>query len=358
MLVTAEAAPDAPGRGFNLVFRVEDHHFLYRAGDNGKVQMVDGDFEFSAAAGAWHKVESITISPPSGLVGDYDANGRVDEQDAAVWRASVGAWSLTEFLAADGNRDGTVDAADYVVWRKFLGNTAFNPEPAALSGDYNLDETVDAADYVVWRKTLGTTGVPAYSGADGDGDGTIDQDDFNVWKAHFGQTLPGAGSGTGAATESVEPVAPQLLAVVSQPVESSSNAQSPEAHQPQTVVSEPVTQVEHATADENSASLQGSESKRAVESRRANAELLAPHSSRATSPRPAARATFGAVPALAARRRDEALVAWLALQPDTERRSGPFEEANTWKDEDKRNTDHWQLDSVDQVFERLNKSST
>jgi hypothetical protein len=45
----------------------------------------------------------------------------------------------------------------------------------------------------VWRKTLGTTGVPAFSGADGDGDGTIDQDDYGVWTANFGETLPPPG---------------------------------------------------------------------------------------------------------------------------------------------------------------------
>ena len=48
------------------------------------------------------------------------------------------------------------------------------PVGPELPGDYNLDHSVDAADYVLWRKTLGTTGVPAYSGADGDGD-TIDR---------------------------------------------------------------------------------------------------------------------------------------------------------------------------------------
>ena len=156
--------------------------------------------------------------------------------------------------------------------------------------DYNSDNSVDAADYILWRKTIGTSGIELYSGADGDGDGTIDQDDFNVWKAHFGQTLPGAGSGTGAATESVEPLAPQPQAVVSQPVESAGNAQSPETHPPQTVVAESVAQLEHATADAILASLQDSEPNRAVESQRANAELLAPHSSLATSSRPAARA--------------------------------------------------------------------
>jgi hypothetical protein len=65
-------------------------------------------------------------------------------------------------------------------------------EPPPLPGDYNKDNDVDAADYVFWRKTLGTTGLPAYSGADGDGNSTIDEGDYGVWTAHFGQSLPGS----------------------------------------------------------------------------------------------------------------------------------------------------------------------
>ena len=56
-------------------------------------------------------------------------------------------------------------------------------------GDYDQNLTVEAADYVLWRKTLGATGLPAFSGADGDGDTTIDPDDYDVWRGHFGQTV-------------------------------------------------------------------------------------------------------------------------------------------------------------------------
>ncbi len=80
-----------------------------------------------------------------------------------------------------------------------IGAYELHPSPPvtpALLGDYNLNLTVDTADYILWRNTLGTGGLPAYSGADGDGDGTIDDDDYGVWRANFGSTLPpGAGSG-------------------------------------------------------------------------------------------------------------------------------------------------------------------
>ncbi len=75
-----------------------------------------------------------------------------------------------------------------------IGAFEWEPVGPALPADYNQNNVVDAADFVLWRKTLGTTGVPAYSGADGDGDGMVDQDDYGVWRAHFGQTV-GAGSG-------------------------------------------------------------------------------------------------------------------------------------------------------------------
>jgi subtilisin-like proprotein convertase family protein len=73
-----------------------------------------------------------------------------------------------------------------------------------FAGDYNNNEIVDAADYVLWRKTLGVTGVPAFSGADGDGDGAIDENDYDLWRADFGNTQspPAAGSGIGQASSS------------------------------------------------------------------------------------------------------------------------------------------------------------
>ena len=93
-----------------------------------------------------------------------------------------------------------------------IGAIERQPIPAAVFGDYNQNGVVDAADYVVWRNTLGTTGVPAYSGADGDGDTTIDQDDYGVWRAHFGQTVPAVGAGSGAGqASSVVSQEPQVV---------------------------------------------------------------------------------------------------------------------------------------------------
>jgi hypothetical protein len=71
---------------------------------------------------------------------------------------------------------------------------------------------------------VGTSGVPAYSGADGDGDGMIDQGDIGVWRAHFGQTLPAAGAGNGAGeapsveVQELRAVAPSTLSIATEQV--------------------------------------------------------------------------------------------------------------------------------------------
>ena len=91
-----------------------------------------------------------------------------------------------------------------------MGRLNCSPPGPALPGDYNRDGVVDAADYVVWRKTLGTTGVPAFSGADGDGDTTIDQDDYGVWRAHFGMTVPAPGAGSAAGVPTLSAPAIQI----------------------------------------------------------------------------------------------------------------------------------------------------
>ncbi len=70
------------------------------------------------------------------LPGDYTADGFVNEDDIAAWRAAFG--SSGSNLLADGNKDGVVDAADYVIVRKYLGTSVHDsgngsgnvPEPA------------------------------------------------------------------------------------------------------------------------------------------------------------------------------------------------------------------------------------
>jgi hypothetical protein len=98
----------------------------------------------------------------------------------------------------DGNED-TFNVID-------MGAYEFSPAVQVLVGDYNGNGVVDAADYVIWRKNLGQTGIPPFSGADGDGDGDVTTNDYDVWSANFGDTLPGSGSGS----DESQPVAASL----------------------------------------------------------------------------------------------------------------------------------------------------
>ncbi len=191
LLVSAEAAPDAPGGGFYLVFRVGDTEYLYRASDSGAVQLVEQSFEFGGA-GAWHAVDAISAQPPSAMAGDFDLDGRVTDGDWARWKQSFGAVSLVTYHPADGNRDGIVDSADYTVWRTNLGR---------IAGDFNGDGSVDDFDYAFWKSNFGATAGPGLA-ADGNGDGRVDAADFTVWR----NAMP-------VATPAQEAAAPPLAVV-------------------------------------------------------------------------------------------------------------------------------------------------
>lgn len=79
---------------------------------------------------AYETKQALTAIP-----GDYDGNGLVDPEDAALWRATYG--SSTN-LGADGNSDGVVDAIDYTIWRDAVNGTTSQlslvvPEPGMMS---------------------------------------------------------------------------------------------------------------------------------------------------------------------------------------------------------------------------------
>ncbi len=87
------------------------------------------------AGGQWSGLVEATFTVV--LPGDYDRNGRVDQNDYGVWRASYG--NLVEPGAgADGNRNGAVDTADYVLWRKNW-STAFSFNSIGQSYTQNFD---------------------------------------------------------------------------------------------------------------------------------------------------------------------------------------------------------------------------
>jgi prepilin-type N-terminal cleavage/methylation domain-containing protein len=92
---------------------------------------------FAAAEGSMSldrvSVDSITVLS---VVGDYDRDGSVDQDDYGMWRTTFGT-TVTPHSGADANGDGLVDATDYTVWRDALGPPGAlvamqaAPEPAA-----------------------------------------------------------------------------------------------------------------------------------------------------------------------------------------------------------------------------------
>jgi hypothetical protein len=58
---------------------------------------------------------TAAVGATAPLSGDFNADGKVDQQDYFLWRSEYGMHGPS--LPADGNHDGVVDQADYVVWR-------------------------------------------------------------------------------------------------------------------------------------------------------------------------------------------------------------------------------------------------
>lgn len=178
-------------------FASADEDYLFDAADANLVDFTDlqvladawvgelglpapSDSELAAAFSGQFLTDAIAaFAIDSGLVGDYDLDGDVDEGDYDVWAAAFGETGAG--LDADGNEDGVVDAADYAVWRDAL---VIDP----LAADFNADGVVDSADYTVWRDTLGQTGDGL--AADANGDRVVDRDDYDRWVAAFGAVAP------------------------------------------------------------------------------------------------------------------------------------------------------------------------
>jgi hypothetical protein len=59
---------------------------------------------------------------PTGLAGDYNRDGEVDNTDYVEWRAHFGQQIAAPGDGPDGNFNGIVDAADYILWRKNVGS--------------------------------------------------------------------------------------------------------------------------------------------------------------------------------------------------------------------------------------------
>jgi hypothetical protein len=103
----------------------------------GNVYIVDyTNASFQSNTGEVYRIVTNNL-----LAGDYDADGKVDDADFAVWKSNFGA-TAGGGLAADGNGNNIVDAADYTVWRNNFGNSAHNL--GAGSGGTSVPEPTTA----------------------------------------------------------------------------------------------------------------------------------------------------------------------------------------------------------------------
>jgi len=205
---------DGTGGGGHLSADVEGLTIYYAANGAGYlIASRQGSSEFVVYERGGNNAFVGSFKLVSG--GGIDAVSDTDGID--VTNFSLGSQFPSGMFVAQDNDDNFKfagwDAIDAAFGGSLLTDTMWDPrsvgkqpEPNPLPGDFNRSGIVDAADYVVWRKTLGSSGVPAYSGADGDGDGTIDDEDYGVWRAGFGEVLIPPNGGEEVIDATIRPV--------------------------------------------------------------------------------------------------------------------------------------------------------
>ena len=112
--------------------------------------LAQSEFTAHFGLGQATTVDQITITWPGGLrqrladvpadvlvtafetPGDYNADGRVDDEDYDLWVLTEGQ-TVKPWTGADGNGDGIVDDADYLLWFDHQGSVSYEfmsvPEP-------------------------------------------------------------------------------------------------------------------------------------------------------------------------------------------------------------------------------------
>lgn len=109
---------------------------------------------------------------PPDLLGDYNYDDVVNEDDYAVWRSAFGTF-VTPGTGADGNGDGMIDAADYVVWRDNEGAVApqggggGGGESTAVASTSTVPDPERVAAFEAQMEALGFQKITIRVGLDG-----------------------------------------------------------------------------------------------------------------------------------------------------------------------------------------------
>ena len=122
-------------------FGEEELEMVYRlylarkkySGDNAIQAQLD---QVASAITTLNVTSAAAMLDAAAPLGDYDADGDVDQGDYGIWLLEFGSETILAGSGADGNFDGVIDAADYTVWRDaFIAatNSRSVPEPATLS---------------------------------------------------------------------------------------------------------------------------------------------------------------------------------------------------------------------------------
>jgi hypothetical protein len=125
--------------------------------------------------------------------GDLNDDGRVDEQDFAVFLAAFGySQGEPQFNpGCDYDADGRVTLADYQVWFGLYSASVGNPAapvPVGARGDFDADGDVDFADFAALQSCIPTPPervFPCVAKFDYDGDQMVGLNDFAEFTTAF-----------------------------------------------------------------------------------------------------------------------------------------------------------------------------
>jgi GH43 family beta-xylosidase len=92
------------------------------------------------------------------VIGDYQADGLVNNSDYNVWRATFGA-PVFPGIAADANANGAADAADFVTWRKSAATVGL-PAGGAVIAESVAKTLSDSAENVAVEKRTSVEAAP------------------------------------------------------------------------------------------------------------------------------------------------------------------------------------------------------